>query len=295
MKTLETTPPMRWRDRLLLNEDLNFLLTNRIPRRLLTQFMGWYAGIRSPWLTRLSIAVWRLFTPLDLSDAAEPRFESLRDCFTRALRPGARTVVQDEALLASPVDALVGALGRVQAGTVLQAKGMPYRVADLLGSEADAQRFEGGLYLTLRLTSAMYHRFHAPDDARIEHVRYLSGDCWNVNPIALQRVQQLFCRNERAPIFMRLPDGRPLAVVPVAAVLVASIRLHFLGDRAYPRQRGATELPCEVSVQRGEELGWFEHGSTLVLLLPDGFEPLVQSGQRLRMGEALLRRSRSLS
>jgi phosphatidylserine decarboxylase len=73
-------------------------------------------------------------------------------------------------------------------------------------------------------------------------------------------------------------------------VLVASIRFHFLGSQPYPRQAGATELPCSVSARRGEELGWFEHGSTLVLLLPPGFEPLVQTGQRLRMGEAILRR-----
>lgn len=283
-------PTARWRDRLLLNEDLNFLLTNRIPRRLLTQAMGRFSRIRSPWLTRLSIAVWRQFTELDLSDAQTERFESLKDCFTRALRPGARPVDADPAVLISPVDALVGAVGTVQTGTVLQAKGMPYRLADLLGRQEAALPFEGGTYLTLRLTSAMYHRFHAPDDAHIEHVRYLSGDCWNVNPIALARVQRLFCRNERAPVFMRLRDGTPMAVVPVAAVLVASIRFHFLGDQPYPRHGGATEMPCHTLVRRGDELGWFEHGSTLVMLLPPGFVPLVSVGQRLRMGQPLLRR-----
>lgn len=290
MNALTKAAP-RWRDKLLLNEDLNFLLTNRVPRRLLTQLIGWFSKIRSPRLTRLSIWVWRQFTELDLSDASKTRFDSLHDCFTRELRAGARPVVEDEKLLASPVDCLVGAVGCVEAGTVLQAKGMPYRVAELLGSEADARLVEGGSFLTLRLSSAMYHRFHAPCDARIEHVRYLSGDTWNVNPIALARIERLFCRNERAPIRLRLIDGAPLFVVPVAAILVASIRFHFLGDQPYPRQRGATELPCEVDVQRGQELGWFEHGSTLVLFVPPGFEPLVQAGQRLRMGEALLRRA----
>jgi phosphatidylserine decarboxylase len=289
MNALTKTAP-RWRDKLLLNEDLNFLLTNRVPRRLLTQFMGRFSKIRSPWLTRLSIWVWRQFTELDLSDAKRQRFDSLHECFTRELQPGARTVVQDEELLASPVDCIVGAVGRVEAGSVLQAKGMPYRVSELLGSEADARLVEGGSFITLRLTSAMYHRFHAPCDAQIEHVRYLSGDTWNVNPIALARVERLFCRNERAPIRMRLRDGQPLFVVPVAAILVASIRFHFLGDEPYPRLRGATELPCDASVQRGQELGWFEHGSTLVIFVPPGFEPLVANGQRLRMGEALMHR-----
>jgi phosphatidylserine decarboxylase len=285
-----TKPAPRWRDKLLLNEDLNFLLTNRVPRRLLTQFMGWFSKIRSPWLTRLSIAIWRQFTELDLSDAKLQAFDSLQACFTRELRPGARTVVQQADVLASPVDCIVGALGPVEAGAVLQAKGMPYRVAELLGSETDARLVEGGSFITLRLSSAMYHRFHAPDDARIEHVRYLSGDTWNVNPIALARVQRLFCRNERAPIRMRLADGNLLFVVPVAAILVASIRFHFLGEQPYPRLRGATEMPCDVTVQRGQELGWFEQGSTLVLFVPAGYQACVVPGQTLRMGEALLRR-----
>lgn len=286
---LKATPAPRWRDKLLLNEDLNFLLTNRVPRRLLTQLMGWFSKLRSPWLTRLSIAVWRQFTELDLSDAKQQRFDSLQDCFVRELRPGARPLDADPAVLVSPVDCIVGAQGRVEAGLVLQAKGMPYRVAELLGSEADAREFEGGSFLTLRLSSAMYHRFHAPGDARIEHVRYLSGDTWNVNPIALARVERLFCRNERAPLRLRLADGRPMLIVPVAAILVASIRFHFLGEQPYPRLRGATEMPCDVAVARGQELGWFEHGSTLVLFLPPGFESQVATGQRLRMGQALLR------
>jgi len=295
MKTQEMhatdTQKTRWRDRLLLNEDLNFLLTNRVPRRALTLFMGWFSKLRSPTLAALSIWIWRQFTELDLSDAKKSRFESLHDCFTRELKPGARTVDTDPAVLVSPVDALVGALGVVESGCVLQAKGMPYGVADLLGSASEAQAFEGGSYLTLRLTSAMYHRFHAPDAVHIEHVRYMSGDTWNVNPIALQRIERLFCRNERARIAMRLPDGTAIAVVPVAAILVASIRLHFLNVLLHLRWKGATDMPCDVQVARGQELGWFEHGSTLVIFVPPGFEPLVKPGQRLRMGQPLLRRS----
>jgi hypothetical protein len=107
MKTQPLTPLPGWRQRLLLNEDLNFLLTNRIPRRLLTQFIGWYSRIRSRWLTRWSIAVWRQFTELDLSDAAKNQFDSLHDCFTRELKPGARPLDSRADRLVSPVDALV--------------------------------------------------------------------------------------------------------------------------------------------------------------------------------------------
>jgi phosphatidylserine decarboxylase len=279
------------RDRLLMQEDFNFLLTNRVPRQALTLAMGWFSRIRNPWLCRASIAAWRLFTDLDLGDAKQQRFASLHDCFTRELKPGARTVDADPAVVTSPCDAIVGACGAVERGTVLQAKSMPYRLADLFGRAERAAPFEGGTYVTLRLTSAMYHRFHAPADGHIEHVSYLSGDTWNVNPIALKRIERLFCRNERAVIRMRLADGRPLALVPVAAILVASIRLHFLDVLLHLRWKGAHEWPCEHAVAKGSELGWFEHGSTIIVFAPPGFTlaPGIASGQRIRMGQALLR------
>ena len=195
-----------WRS-LLMQEDLNFLLTNRVPRIALTRLMGWFSRIRSPWLARASIAVWRLFTELDLSDARPQRYESLHACFTRELLPGARPVDPDPAILTSPCDAIVGACGRVVQGQLYQAKGMDYRMAELIGPSQDAKDFDGGTYVTLRLTSAMYHRFHAPHDLRVEHVTYLWGDTWNVNPIALKRVQGLFCRNERAVLRCRLEQG----------------------------------------------------------------------------------------
>jgi phosphatidylserine decarboxylase len=280
----------RWRDRFLLNEDLNFLLTNRVPRIALTRFMGWFSKLRSPLLARWSIAIWRQFTELDLSDAKLQRFDSLHACFTRELMPGARPIDPRPELLTSPCDAIVGAMGTVQAGSVLQAKGMPYLLADLLGSAEDAAEFEGGQYLTLRLTSAMYHRFHAPDAGTVTDVRYLSGDTWNVNPIALKRVERLFCRNERAVLRLRLHDGQPMLIVPVAAILVASIRLHCLDVLMHLRWRGPRDTHCQASIQRGQEMGWFEHGSTLVILVPPGMAPLIHTGDRLRMGQALLRR-----
>ena len=278
------------RDRLLLQEDLNFLLTNRVPRHALTLFMGWFSKIRNPIVYRLSMAVWRAFTPIDLSDAHRPRFASLHDCFTRELRPGARAVDMREHVLASPCDGILGALGTVQALSVLQAKGSPYSLADLFGAADRAAPFEGGTYLTLRLTSSMYHRFHAPHDGVVEHVSYISGDTWNVNPIALRRVQRLFCRNERAVIRMRLSDRTPIALVPVAAILVASIRLHFLDVLLHLRWQGPHEMPCQQAVRKGEELGWFEHGSTVIVFVPAGWTaaPGLASGDQIRQGQALL-------
>jgi len=277
--------------RFFQQEDLNFLLTNRVPRIALTRLMGRFSRIRSPWLTRLSIALWRCFTELDLSDARRQRFDSLHECFTRELVPGARPVDAREDILACPCDAIVGACGVVERGQLFQAKGMPYTIGELFGPTQDPSAFEGGQYLTLRLTSAMYHRFHAPHDLAVEHVTYLSGDTWNVNPIALARIERLFCRNERAVIRARLAGGQPIALVPVAAILVASIRLHWLDVLLHLKRRGPNEMPCEAQLAKGQEMGWFEHGSTIIVFVPPGFELCegIGPGTRLRAGQALIR------
>ena len=157
----KTSPLRAWRDRLLQQDDLNFLLTNRVPRIALTRFMGWFSQRRQPWLRRLSIATWKVFAELDLSDAKKQHFDSLHDCFIRELRPGARTVHADPGILSSPCDAIVGACGTLDGVTLIQAKGFPYTLPDLLGNNpVAAETYRNGCYATLRLTSSMYHRFH---------------------------------------------------------------------------------------------------------------------------------------
>ncbi len=282
----------RVRDALLLQEDLNFLLTNRVPRRALTKLMGRISRIENRWLARVGIGIWSTFTELDLSEAQQRSFTSLRACFTRALKPGSRPQAQSDDVLTAPCDAIVGAMGQigaVGAGQLLQAKGMPYRLEDLLGSVADAARWEGAHFITLRLTSAMYHRFHAPYAGRLTHVRYISGDTWNVNPVALKRVERLFARNERAVLTLALDNGMELALVPVAAILVASIRLHALDVTLNMQWSGATEMRCDQPFDKGDELGWFEHGSTIIVLAPPGLRCAsgIETGQRIRVGQAL--------
>ena len=280
----------RWRDRIFLNEDINFLLTNRIPRTALTHFMGWYSKIRSPLLTKVSMAVWRAFADLDLSEAQDTEFDSLHDCFTRSLKPGARPFDTQPDVMASPSDGIVGACGDILGTRVLQAKGFPYTLQDLLGSEELAGRYANGRYVTLRLTSTMYHRFHAPHDLTVDRVRYISGDTWNVNPIALKRVERLFCKNERAVIEGRLSEGGdPVALVPVAAVLVASIRLHFLNVLLHLRYKGPNDIPCQAELSKGQEMGWFEHGSTIIMLVPSrwALAPGLQTGAKIKAGEPL--------
>jgi len=281
---------------LLAHEDLNFLLTNRIPRRWLTQFMGRFSKIETPWIRDLSIATWKFFTDLDLGEARKTQFKSMHDCFTRELKDGVRPIDMDVAVMTSPVDAIVGASGRVEGTRVFQAKGFPYSLEDLLGTEANAMPWRDGSYVTLRLTSSMYHRFHAPYDCVVDSVQYFSGDTWNVNPVALKRIENLYVKNERAFISTRLTGSGPcanqrIALVPVAAILVASIRLHFLDVLFHLAYSGPTARTCAAPFTKGQEMGWFQHGSTVIVLAPAGFNlsEELSLGSRVKMGQPLMR------
>lgn len=273
-------------------EDINFLLTNRIPRRLLTQFMGWFSRIEQPLVRDLSIGTWRFLADLDLNEAKKTQFSSLHDCFIRELKEGARPIDPDPAIMVSPCDAIVGTCGRIEGTELIQAKGFPYTLLDLLHDPELVRIYRDGCYVTLRITANMYHRIHAPHDCRIEQVTYISGDTWNVNPIALKRVEKLFCKNERAVIRSRLEaSGHLITLVPVAAVLVAGIRLHFLNVLLSLKHRGPNVMACDASLHKGEEMGWFQHGSTIIVFAPAGFTLCdnVQQGSIMRMGRPLLR------
>ena len=272
-------------------EDLNFLLTNRVPRAALTRFMGWFSKIEQPLVRDLSIACWRLFSDLDLSEARKTSFKSLHDCFTRELRPGLRPPDPDPSVVVSPCDAIVGAFGAITDTELFQVKGAFYSLSDLLGDPALVEAHRNGRFVTLRLMSSMYHRFHAAHDGRIEQVNFIRGDTWNVNPIALKRIERLFCKNERAVIRTRLQTGEILTLVPVAAILVVSLRLHFLDITLNAQSRGPTWFPCNVSVRKGDELGWFEHGSTIIVLAPDHFEfcDNVSESAGILAGQPLMR------
>lgn len=272
-------------------EDLSFLLTNRVPRRALTRFMGWLSPIEQPLVRSAALGLWKTFSDLDLSDAKKRDFRSVQDCFTRELKDGARPIDADPAILASPCDGIVGAYGDIADGTVVQAKGFPYSLHELLGDAGLARGYEGGRFVTLRITPTMYHRFHAPADLRVEHVTYISGDTWNVYPIALKRVERLFCRNERAVLRCRLANEVPILLVPVAAILVASIRLHCADVLLHLEYRGPNEIPCDARYAKGQEMGWFQHGSTIIALVPPGIglHEDLRDGMRIRMGEPLLR------
>jgi phosphatidylserine decarboxylase len=273
-------------------EDLNFLLTNRIPRRLATRFMGWFSKIEQPLVRDLSIGIWKLFSDLDLSDSKKTQFSSMHDCFTRELREGARPVDADPIVLVSPCDGIVGAAGSIAETELMQIKGFRYTLEELLGDPALVSLYRNGRYVTLRLKSSMYHRFHAPYNSRVEQVTYIPGDTWNVNPVTLKRIEKLFCRNERVVLRTRLAETSYIVtLVPVAAILVASIRLHFLDTPLNHERQERRVISCNAPFRKGQEMGWFEHGSTIIVFAPDGFTLCdnINEGRVVRVGERLMR------
>jgi phosphatidylserine decarboxylase len=254
--------------------------------------MGWFSKIERPIIRDISIAIWRFFCDVDLSDAKKRRFVSLHDCFIRELRVGSRPLDQDPNTLVSPCDAIVGTCGPIAGTELMQVKGSGYELEELLVDRELADFYRGGCYVTLRLTAGMYHRFHAPHDCLVEQITHIWGDAWNVNPVALRRVERLYCKNERVVIRTSLQrHDRLITLVPVAAILVAGIRLRFLELIVDPRRYSSPPIQCRVVFRKGQEMGWFEHGSTIIVLAPQGFSlsANVCADAKIRMGEPLMR------
>jgi phosphatidylserine decarboxylase len=138
----------------------------------------------------------------------------------------------------------------------------------------------------------MYHRFHAPHDLTVERVTYISGDTWNTNPITIKRVERLFCKNERAVLQTRLAaGGHVITLVPVASILVASIRLHGVDVRLHLEYPGPNDIPCRAPFRKGEEMGWFELGSTIIVFAPPALrlDDGISEGAVVQMGQPLFR------
>jgi phosphatidylserine decarboxylase len=284
--------PRSWINRLSQHERINFLVTNRLPRRWATKFVGWLSRVEHPLVFRLVFAVWqRLGGDFRLDEAKKQRFRSLHDCFTRELKEGMRPIASGRGVIVSPCDAIVGAHGRIEGTEVFQVKGFPYTLEDLFQDPTLVSKYRNGHFVTLRLKSNMYHRFHAPCDCRLDEVLYISGDTWNVNPTALRRVERLFCKNERAVLDLDIGDAqRSIALVAVAAILVASLRFGFLTEPLRLTYKGPNRIPCGRRFSKGDEIGFFEHGSTILIFATAGFSfsTTVFEGAAIRMGEPLL-------
>lgn len=225
---------------------------------------------------------------VDLDDAELPpgAFPSFDAFFTRQLKPGARTLSSDA--LVSPADGMLSSQGVVDAGARIFVKGQPYDVGELVGDPRDAARYAGGEFAVVYLAPRDYHRVHAPVDGNITLVRGLPGDLYPVNAIGERHVPQLFVRNQRAAIVIDTPGLGRVTVVMVGAVIVGRITVTTLGGSDVPP--GMHTFPAPVPVRKGDEVGIFHLGSTVVLLLEPGLAVARELGA-IRMGESLLRAS----
>lgn len=267
-------------------------LVRAAPRHALSRAAGRLGRCPAPrWILTPVLAAYARAYGADLGEAERPigAYATFLDFFTRRLKPGARPLPEDPRAIASPADGRVQAAGRIHAGTLLQAKGVRYRVADLLGDAGAAAALAGGEYLVVYLAPGDYHRFHWPLDGTFDVLIHLPGDLWPVNERAVDAVPGLFARNERVVLLGRTAHGAPFAFVAIGALNVGSIRLAVAPVRTNrvecgrPRRRRLTG----ARGRRGDELGWFEFGSSLALLLGPGAGTLLPfaAGTRLRAGQ----------
>ena len=247
-----------------------------------------------PLLLRAAIRAYGRLYRVDWSEVRDPiaSFKTFNAFFVRRLCAGARPVAGGPGVVTSPCDARLSAWGQIpEDGRLEQIKGKTYALEALLGSAEETERFRGGVYATLYLSPRMYHRVHSPVDGRIRSWRYLPGRLFPVNDLALPNVEGLFTRNERVAIFLDSDDFGQVAVVLVGATNVGRISLAFT-DLVTNVGRAAlwTEPAAPISIARGDDLGAFNLGSTVVLLVADRSLRPAAAGERVRMGQALWRK-----
>jgi phosphatidylserine decarboxylase len=275
------------------------LLQELLPQQLLSRGMHRLARSTRPLLRNATLrAVLRAYPQIDLGEAAQPdpfAYPSFNAFFTRALRPGLRPIEGADGDLVSPVDGTLSQFGTVRDGQLLQAKGLHYTAGALLADETSARRYEGGRFACIYLAPYNYHRIHMPLAGRLAATRYVSGRLFSVNAATARTIPGLFARNERVVCEFETGLG-PLAMVLVGALFVGSIETVFAGEINPPRTRGGAVRSIDTGIgtqfARGAELGRFNMGSTVVLLLGNGatrFADGLTPGATLRLGQALAR------
>ncbi len=211
---------------------------------------------------------------LDEAARAIDEYHSLGDFFTRELLPGARNVAKDDRLLTSPADGHIHNFGTIRAGCIPQVKGQDYSVRNLLADDQLAKRFVDGSYATIYLSPRDYHRVHSPVTGEITGARHIPGALYSVSPVVVTNLANVFTTNERIPITIETPQGL-VAVVMVAATIVGRITLNFcdLQTNRHGAQEELVTFNPGLPIRKGEELGAFQLGSTVVLLLEGTWEP----------------------
>ncbi len=268
------------------------VLLSVLPKHGMSRVAGWLASRRIPvgWRVAVYRGYARVFG-VNLSEVGAPlaSYESVNAFFTRTLAPGVRPT--SDAGMVSPVDAAVGAYGSVQHDTLVQAKGRTYSLRALLGDTELAARCDGGTYTTLYLSPRDYHRIHAPASGRVTRATYIPGALWPVNEAAVQHVDSLFAVNERIVIALEGAKGGVMAIVPVGATMVGMTRLTFddLHTNARRRHIDTRRYDPPVALEKGQQIGHFEFGSTVVLVCSPDFGRIapLTIGTSVQLGQTL--------
>lgn len=264
-----------------------------LPQRLMTHLANRLSNSRASWIRRPLIGAFRRLFPVNLAEAAHPdpaRYDSFNAFFTRALAADARPLAEPAHRLISPCDGTLSQLGKIRDGQLIQAKGVDYRAAALLGSTEWAERFADGHFITIYLAPHDYHRVHSPIAGRAVEEFRIPGQLFSVSARTSRAVPDLFTRNERMAVLLETEHG-PVAVVMVAALLVAGIETVWNSNGPHRPGPSPTRRPInDVTLQRGEEIGRFHWGSTVIVLTPSAFpewSPSLTAGARMRLGQAL--------
>jgi phosphatidylserine decarboxylase len=271
-------------------------LQHLLPQHALSRLAGALAISRIGFVRSALIRGFLRHYPVDLAEAARPDprdYASFNDFFTRRLRAGARPADPDPRAALCPVDGIVSQAGIIDGDALVQAKGIAYATSALLGGERSAAaEFDGGSFATLYLAPHNYHRIHMPFAGTLRLARFVPGSLYSVNAATAAAVPGLFTRNERIACVFDTAAG-PMAVVLIGALFVGSMSLVWAG-KVRPRARHrATELPVHdplIALERGAELGWFNMGSTVVVLFGPSGPSLADglaSGSPVRVGQRL--------
>lgn len=265
------------------------------PKHLYSSAIGWGARRRIPRaLRRPVLRTFARLAGIDLDEVELPLadYPTMSSFFARRLRDGARPISSDRREVVAPCDGRVSAAGEVRAGSLVQAKGRRYRLDTLLADPRLADRVDGGDQLTLYLSPADYHRVHSPVDGRLTRYTYIPGSLLPVGPFYAERVDDLFARNERMILEIETDFG-PVVLVLVGAAGVGNLRLAApeVESRRFRRQRMTRSVTLErpIRIHRGDELGAFQLGSTVVLIFSRGAIEARQLdyGARVRCGDTI--------
>lgn len=275
----------------MLNDNLKGLVQLLLPKQGLTALAGFLANNQRPWLKNALIRYFMRKYDVSLQEALEENpanYPSFNAFFVRQLKPECRPIASTEII--SPVDGFVSEMGNITRGTILQAKGRTYSVRELLSCNPTiAAQFEHGLFATLYLSPKDYHRVHMPLDATLKDEIYVPGKLFSVQPATARVVPNLFAINERLVVFFDTPLGL-MAMVLVGAVIVGAIGTSWGGDVVRGRTKVQRQVPS-LTLQKGEEMGYFKLGSTVILLFAEGKRAKwvegLSSGEKICFGQAL--------